>query len=42
MAKTPRNRDGARCCENKRKNSFFNYKSAALNQLSNAGVPAEK
>jgi hypothetical protein len=37
MAETPSLRNSAQRGENKRKNSFWNYKSAALNQLSYAG-----
>jgi len=42
MAELPRVRDGMQRSENLRKNSFLNYKSAALNQLSYAGVPHTK
>jgi hypothetical protein len=35
-------RNAVQRSENKRKNSFLNYKSAALNQLSYAGVPYTK
>jgi hypothetical protein len=38
MAETPSVSNGAQASENPRKNSFLNYKSAALNQLSYAGV----
>jgi hypothetical protein len=34
--------DAVQRSENARKNSFLNYKSAALNQLSYAGVPHTK
>jgi hypothetical protein len=38
MAETPSVRNGAQAGENQHKNSSLNYKSAALNQLSYAGV----
>jgi hypothetical protein len=38
MAETPSIRNGVQAGENPRKNSFLNYKSAALNQLSYAGA----
>jgi hypothetical protein len=42
IAETPSVRNGAQAGENTPKNSFLNYKSAALNQLSYAGVPIRK
>jgi hypothetical protein len=42
MPKTPSVRDGMQFPENLRKPLSLNYKSAALNQLSYAGVPHTK
>ncbi len=39
MTEMPSVRNRTQASENERKNSFLNYKSAALNQLSYAGVP---
>ena len=40
MAKTPNVSNCVQHCENRRKNSLLNYKSAALDQLSYAGKNA--
>src|SRR5882672_7339242 len=42
MTETPSIGNGVQRSENTRKNSLLNYKSAALNQLSYAGVPHTK
>jgi hypothetical protein len=42
IAETPSVSNAAQACENVRKNPGLNYKSAALDQLSYAGVPQTK
>jgi len=42
MTELPSVRDALQRYENRRKNSFLNYKLAALNQLSYAGIPHTK
>jgi hypothetical protein len=42
MVDLPSVSNDAQAVEKERKNSFLNYKSAALNQLSYAGVPIRK
>jgi hypothetical protein len=42
MTETPSIRNGLQRCENLRNSLGLNYKSAALNQLSYAGVPHTK